>query len=236
MCGTAICQICFEPEEGFRLSTCHDFFCWDCFSKYVDDVLLATRGFTGATIKCPSCRQLVLEEDWVPHAEPSTVTRYRVLSDPFRPFMRFCLECGAGNAALARPKLPSSDQDARENWQRQQLQHIKQFPCTQCITCHAPLCLKCGEASHHIGLSCHAYASKLAASPSPRKETIGWILANCWPCPECGIIIQTRVDEGCNKTSCPYCLTSLCGICGRDWSSSNCSYFKCSNSHRTIEA
>ncbi|KAI0217345.1 hypothetical protein L0F63_002086, partial [Massospora cicadina] len=57
-------------------------------------------------------------------------------------------------------------------------------------------------------------------SPSPRKEIIRWILANCRPCPDCGIIIQTLVDEGCNKINCPYCLTSICANCGKDWSSS----------------
>lgn len=97
----------------------------------MDGVLLATRGFACAAIRCPSCNDALPEEDWAPHIPASTVARYRVLSEPFRPFVRFCLECGAGNAALARPNVAGSQQDARANWQRQQLHHIKQFPCQQ---------------------------------------------------------------------------------------------------------
>ncbi|KAI0217346.1 hypothetical protein L0F63_002087, partial [Massospora cicadina] len=139
MCGEA-CQICFESAEGFRLSQCDDYFCVECFCKYVDVVLLATRGFARANIACPSCRQPIREEDWVPHVQASTVKRYRALSEPYRPFMRFCLNCGKGNAALAitgselEPKFHfekgqiGGDEDAGLNWQKYQLLHIKQFP------------------------------------------------------------------------------------------------------------
>lgn len=49
---------------------------------------------------------------------------------------------------------------------------------TPSIACHAPLCFKCGEASHHAGLTCQAYAARLAASTSPRKEAVRWMLTN----------------------------------------------------------
>ena len=93
-------------------------------------------------------------------------------------------------------------------------------------SCGFSFCVRCQEEAHQPA-TCKQVETWNEKEKSD-SENLGWIKANCKPCPKCGANIEK--NQGCNHMKCQKCGADFCWLCGAEWSkhgSSTGGYYAC---------
>ncbi|KAI9591998.1 hypothetical protein BDF19DRAFT_388894 [Syncephalis fuscata] len=105
------CSICFDKKLEFCLQPCRDQFCFECFQRYIAEVVNNSWGLSVTEVKCPVCMNEVAQEEWKQYATEEVVSRYDEYNQPYRPFSRHCGDCSEEISAI---QPPDTDMDLEE--------------------------------------------------------------------------------------------------------------------------
>ncbi|KAI8050803.1 hypothetical protein BDF22DRAFT_693482 [Syncephalis plumigaleata] len=97
------CSICFDKNLEFCLQPCRDQFCFECFQRYIAEVVNNSWGLSITEVKCPVCMNTYATEE--------TVNRYDEYNKPYRPFARHCDECKEEVCVINPPDLNLDKED-----------------------------------------------------------------------------------------------------------------------------
>ncbi|RKP06736.1 hypothetical protein THASP1DRAFT_18073 [Thamnocephalis sphaerospora] len=97
------CSICFDHRMEFCLQPCRDQYCFECFQRYVREVVNNSWGLSITEVKCPVCMDVLSQYEWKQYADEETVRRYDEYNKPYRAFSRHCHACDSEINALEAP-------------------------------------------------------------------------------------------------------------------------------------
>ncbi|KAG0243702.1 hypothetical protein BGW41_001575 [Actinomortierella wolfii] len=196
------CGCCYDDEIPInRVTTCGDghMFCLECGRKAAENVI----GMGRTELKClsPDCTSIFSD------AEAKRFLSKTVFSRLMRIRQQKELEKAGIDSLVECPFCPYAAIVEDEN--------DKEFRC-QAPKCRAVSCRLC-KAITHIPLTCEEYAkqreedSVLAAQHRAEEEMSKALIRECTKC-------KTRFfkEEGCNKMTCPTCMTVTCYSCKRE--------------------
>ncbi|KAI8336153.1 hypothetical protein BC941DRAFT_428466 [Chlamydoabsidia padenii] len=87
------CSICFDARLDLCLDHCRDQYCYDCFQRYVTEVVSSSWGLSVKKIKCPVCQVSIPQSEWSKYVPNAIVDLYNKFNRPFRSFARCCPQC-----------------------------------------------------------------------------------------------------------------------------------------------
>jgi len=107
------CSICFDAQLDFCLEYCRDQFCYDCFEKYVREIVRNSWGLNVHHVKCPVCQDVLCMAEWCKYVPSSLVRKYSQNNRPFRSFTRHCSTCDHEiRAVKSRAHYSSDDKES----------------------------------------------------------------------------------------------------------------------------
>ncbi|CAO3696400.1 unnamed protein product [Rhizopus stolonifer] len=87
------CSICFDAQYDMCLKECKDQFCFECFEKYVTQVVKSSWGLSVTMIKCPVCSDSLNKQEWGCYVPRHIVALYDKHNIPYRSYSRTCPHC-----------------------------------------------------------------------------------------------------------------------------------------------
>ncbi|RKP26393.1 hypothetical protein SYNPS1DRAFT_14247 [Syncephalis pseudoplumigaleata] len=109
------CSICFDKHLEFCLQPCRDQFCFECFQRYMAEVVNNSWGLSITEVKCPVCTEVLDQDEWKQYATSEMIRRYDKYNQPYRSFARHCNECKEEVRVLEPPNL-DLDKEERVNF------------------------------------------------------------------------------------------------------------------------
>ncbi|KAF9975173.1 hypothetical protein BGZ73_001246 [Actinomortierella ambigua] len=196
------CGCCYDDEiPANRVTTCGDghVFCLECGRKAAENVI----GMSRTELKCltPDCTSMFSD------GEAKRFLSKHVFDRLMRIRQQKELEKAGIDSLVECPFCPYAAIVENEN--------DKEFRC-ESPKCRAVSCRLC-RAITHIPLTCEEYAKQrdedhvLAAQHRAEEEMSKALIRECTKC-------KTRFfkEEGCNKMTCPTCMTVTCYLCKRE--------------------